>query len=146
MLVQYNCGPRLTFLLPIMTQLPLFFGSSVVLSHLCQSPTPFDAESFLTLSNLSHVDPTTTLPIVLGFITLANVESSTWFMTTAQRERKAAADVQFQKQAEAGVIKFERSRIVKPALRFASVGRVILASMVPGVGSITHPLLSPAHF
>ena len=126
----------MTFLLPLVTQLPVFFGSTVVFSRLCQSPTPFDMESFLTLSNLSHVDPTTTLPIVLGFITLANVESSQWFMTASQREKKAAADAKFKKDAEAGVLKFEWSRTVKPALRFASVGRVILASMVPGVSVI----------
>ena len=85
------------------------------------------------LTSLSHVDPTTTLPIVLGFLTLANVESSSWFMTDAQRHKKAIADAKFDKSVEAGEIRFEWGRIVKSGLRLASVGRVLIASMIPGV-------------
>lgn len=132
LLRQHNCNPLGTFLIPITTQLPLFFGGSVVLSHLSRSATPFDSESFLMLTSLSHVDPTTTLPIVLGFLTLANVESSSWFMTDAQRHKKAIADAKFDKSVEAGEIRFEWGRIVKSGLRLASVGRVLIASMIPG--------------
>jgi inner membrane protein COX18 len=85
------------------------------------------------LTSLSHVDPTTTLPIVLGFLTLANVDSSSWFMTDAQRHKKAIADAKFDKSVEAGEIRFEWGRIVKSGLRLASVGRVLIASMIPGV-------------
>lgn len=55
-------------------------------------------------------------------------------MTEAQRQKKATADAKFEKSVEAGEIRFEWGRIVKPGLRFASVGRVLIASMVPGVG------------
>jgi hypothetical protein len=75
-----------------------------------------------------------TFPIILGIITLANVESSGWFMTKPERQKKAAADAKFEKSVEAGEIMFEWSRIVKAGLRIAAVGRIIIASMVPGVG------------
>ena len=35
-------------------------------------------ESFLTLSCLTNRDPTGALPIILGLITLANVETTRW--------------------------------------------------------------------
>lgn len=137
LLDKYNCRPRATTLIPIVTQLPLFFLASIVFSHISQSPTPFDSESFLTLTNLSHTDPTTTLPIVLGFLTLANVESSSWFMTDAQRQQKVAADEKYNKalvkSLEEGKIHFEGGRVIKSGLRFGSVARVIIAAMVPGV-------------
>jgi len=132
LLRQQNCHPLGTFLLPVMTQLPLFFGSSAVLNHLSQSPTPFDSESFMTLTNLSHVDPTTAFPIVLGLLTLANIESSGWFMTDAQRHKKATVGAKLEKSTEAGEITFEWSKIMKSGLRFASVGRILMASIVPG--------------
>lgn len=144
LLGQYKCNPIGTFILPVVTQLPLFFCGSVVLSHLSGSPTPFDSESFLTLTSLSHVDPTTTLPIVLGLITLANVDSSSWFMTKAQRHRKSIADAKFEKSVEAGEISFGWERLIKPGLRFASIVRILIASMVPGVGHrIINFCLSP---
>jgi mitochondrial inner membrane protein COX18 len=120
--------------MPVVTQLPLFFGSTVVLGHLSRMPAPFDSESFLTLTSLSHVDPTTTLPVVLGFLTLANVESSSWFMTDAQRHKRAITDAKFKKSVEAGEVRFQSDKIVKSGLRFLSVGRILIASMVPGVG------------
>lgn len=126
-----------------MSQLPLFVSTSMVLSHLSQTPTPFDSESFLTLNNLSNVDPTTALPIVLGFLTLANVESSGWFMTEAQLERKALADAKYIKKVEEGGSPLELNRVIKTGLRVASVGRVIIAAMVPGVRYLH--LSSPIH-
>lgn len=141
MLVEHKCGPRMTFLLPAITQLPLFFGSTFVVSRLCQSPTPLDMESFLTLSNLSHVDSTMTLPIVLGLITLANVESSTWFMTASQRGEKAAANEKLRERAEAGTMKLEWGTIVKPSLRFISVIRVVWAATMPGVSVTFMPVM-----
>lgn len=147
LLKQHNCRPLLTSIVPVVTQLPLFFVSSVVFGHLSQSPTPFDSESFLTLTNLSHTDPTTTLPIVLGFLTLANVESSSWFMTEAQQREKAVADEKYNKSlqeaASQGTIHFEGRRVVKSILRVASIGRVILAAMVPGVGRLVSPQMLP---
>ena len=123
--------------LPPLTQLPVFVGCSVVLAHLSQHPTPFDSESFLTLSTLVHPDPTATLPIALGFITLANVESSRWFMTDEQRQREDKV----QKWREERIAKGERviqpQKIIKSALRLVSIGRILIATMVPGVGLLS---------
>ena len=119
--------------IPPLTQLPVFVGCSIVLAHVSQHPTPLDSESFLTLSTLVHPDPTATLPIALGFITLANVESSRWFMTDQQRER----EVKVQRWKEEKIAKGERviepQKIIKSALRLVSVGRILIATMVPGV-------------
>ncbi|KAL4076072.1 60Kd inner membrane protein-domain-containing protein [Scleroderma citrinum] len=129
---QHRCRPEATMLIPPVTQLPVFVGFSVLLSHLSQAPTPFDSESFFTLSALTHADPTGVLPIALGFITLANVESSRWFMTDAQLNREK----QVQQWKEARIAKgesvLEPQKIVKSVLRLASIGRIVVASMVPG--------------
>ncbi|KAG6378674.1 hypothetical protein JVT61DRAFT_12945 [Boletus reticuloceps] len=114
---EYRCQPTTTIAIPLLTH----------------TPTPFDSESFLTLSTLLHPDPTATLPIALGFITLANVESTRWFMTDQQRER----EVEAQKRREERIAKGERfiepQKVIKSALRLISVGRILVATMVPGV-------------
>lgn len=103
----------------------------MVLNDLSRIPTPFDSESIFTLTSLAHVDPTATLPIVVGLLTFANVESSDVFMTDSQRERKATADAQRLEKRKEGV---ELGRLFKPAMRIASIIRVLVATMVPGVG------------
>lgn len=82
------------------------------------------------------MDRTNILPIILGYLTLANVESSNWFMTKTNRHRKAIADARFEKAVRADEIRFEWGRVVKSALRFASVGRIVIASLVPGVSNL----------
>jgi inner membrane protein COX18 len=122
--------------IPPLTQLPVFVGCSMVLSRLAQYPTPFDSESFLTLSTLAHPDPTATLPIALGFITLANVESSRWFMTEQQRDRQLEVQKWKEERVARGETVLEPQKIIKSALRLVSVGRIIVATMVPGVKSL----------
>lgn len=120
-------------LIPLVTQLPVFVGFSVLLSHLSQAPTPFDSESFFTLSTLTHADPTGTLPIALGFVTLANVESSRWFMTEAQLEREKKVQQWKEQRVAKGETVLQPQKIIKSVLRLVSVGRIVVASMVPGV-------------
>ncbi|KAG2116100.1 60Kd inner membrane protein-domain-containing protein [Suillus discolor] len=129
---EYRCSPGFTMAIPIITQVPLFMGFSIVLNRLSQAPTPFDSESFLTLSTLAHVDPTATLPIALGLITLANVESSRWFMTDAQRERQEKVQKWKEDRVARGETVIEPQKIIKSALRLISVGRIVVATMVPG--------------
>jgi inner membrane protein COX18 len=123
--------------IPVLTQLPLFMGFSIVLNRLSQAPTPFDSESFLTLSTLVHADPTATLPIVLGLITLANVESSRWFITGEQREREEKVQKWKEDRVSRGETVIEPQKIVKSVLRLISVGRIIIATMVPGVSALS---------
>ncbi|OAX44558.1 hypothetical protein K503DRAFT_678466 [Rhizopogon vinicolor AM-OR11-026] len=129
---EYRCSPGLTMAIPLITQLPLFMGFSIVLNRLSQAPTPFDSESFLTLSTLAHTDPTATLPIALGLITLANVESSRWFITEAQRDREEKVQKWKEDRVARGETVIEPQKIIKSVLRLISVGRIIIATMVPG--------------
>jgi mitochondrial inner membrane protein COX18 len=88
------------------------------------------------LTSLSGVDRTSMLPIILGCLTLANVDSSNWFMTKANRHKKAVADARFEKGVRANEFKFEWGRFIKFALRIASVGRIFIACYVPGVSHL----------
>ena len=120
-------------LIPPITQLPIFVGTSMMLSHTAQPPTVFDSESFLTLTSLAHADPTATLPIALGLITLANVESSHWFVDAATRERRAEQEKANAEKKAQGQIVLEPQKIVQSALRVLSVGRILVGLVVPGV-------------
>lgn len=133
---EHRCRPWLTMLIPPLTQLPLFVGSSMFLSGLSQPPSAFDSESFLTLTSLSHADPTFALPIVLGLVTLANVESSSsirWFASAEAREREVLEKKRIAEQRAQGNIVFKPQKIVQSALRLMSVGRILIGALVPGV-------------
>ena len=143
----HRCRPWITMLVPPLTQLPLFVGSSMFLSRLSQSPTVFDSESFLTLTSLSHADPTTTLPIALGIITFANVESSRWFISEAAKEREELEEKRLSEKRAQGHIVLEPRKIVQLGLRILSVGRILIGAVVPGVRSFepqgfTFPVLT----
>ncbi len=123
-------------LLPPLSQLPVFVITTIALGRLSVDPTPFDSESFAMLSTLAHPDPTMTLPIILGILTMANVESSIWVMTAAERERaQKIQEMNEKKNAELG--KGARiilpQKIIKTTLRFMSVARIIVAAVTPGV-------------
>ncbi|KAI6035158.1 60Kd inner membrane protein-domain-containing protein [Pisolithus orientalis] len=129
---EHRCQPAVTMLIPPVTQLPIFVGLSILFSRLSQAPTPFDSESFFSLSTLTHADPTGALPIALGFITLANVESSRWFMTDTQLKREEQVQQWKEQRIARGETVLEPQKIVKSSLRLVSVGRIVVASMVPG--------------
>ena len=121
--------------LPPLSQLPVFIGFTIILSRLSQDPTPFDSESFLTLTTLAHPDPTMTLPIILGLITMANVESNSWLMNAAERAKLRSLEQEKAKRiTEEGKRSIELGKVVKTALRGLSVLRIIVASVTPGVG------------
>lgn len=122
-------------IIPPLTQLPLFVGFSMMLSRISQPPTVFDAESFLTLTSLSHGDPTQTLPIVLGLITLANVESSRWFVSGEALEREKKVEAWTAKRRARGEVVLEPKKIMQTSMRILSVGRILIAIMVPGVSA-----------
>lgn len=76
-----------------------------------------------------------TLPIILGMITMANVESSNWVMTAAERERQQRLDEANAKRiAEGGKPTIQPNKLLKSGLRLLSVGRIIFAAVMPGVG------------
>lgn len=110
-------------------------------------PTPFDSESFLTLSTLAHPDPTMTLPIILGVVTMANVESSNWVMTAAERERERQIEEQNAKAiAEGGKPQIRPKALIKSGLRVLSIGRIIIAAIAPGVSVFSSVYRFSSHF
>lgn len=131
---QYKCSPLPSIIIPPIVQLPFFVGFTVVLSRLSIDPTPFDSESFFTLSTLAHPDPTMTLPVILGFLTMANVESGNWVMNAAEREQARRADQEERKRVlEGGKPRIHLGKIFKASLRGLSIVRIIIAAMAPGV-------------
>ncbi|CAL1700800.1 unnamed protein product [Somion occarium] len=128
---QHHCSPKPTMLIPMVSQLPLFVGTSMLLSRMSQYPTVFDSESFLTLTSLSHSDPTLTLPIVLGLITLANVESSRWFISTEALERERKVAKWTAERRAKGHTVVEPKKILQSSMRLLSVARILIAAMVP---------------
>jgi len=130
---KYNCSPLPSILIPPLSQLPFFVGFTVVLNRLSQDPTPFDSESFLTLTSLAHPDPTMTLPVLLGFLTMANLESGNWVMNAAEREQQRAIEAEeAQRVASGGKVHIQPGKIIKFGLRALSVIRIIVAALTPG--------------
>ncbi|EPT03740.1 hypothetical protein FOMPIDRAFT_1158609 [Fomitopsis schrenkii] len=132
LLKQYGCTPLPTMLIPPITQLPLFVGFSMVLNRASHSPSVLDSEAFLTLTSLTHSDPTLTIPIVVGLITLANVETARWFASAAATQRQAKVEEWVAQRRAKGEMVLEPGRIVQSSLRFLSVARIIIAALVPG--------------
>lgn len=125
----------MTMLIPAVSQLPLFVGFSVMLNRLSQYPTVFDSESFLTLTSLAHADPTLTLPIVIGLLSLANTESSRWFISEAALQREARVKEWADKRRAKGETVLEPKKIIQSTLRLYSIARILISALFPGVSS-----------
>lgn len=83
---------------------------------------------------LAHPDPTGTLPIILGIVTLANVESSQWVMNATEREQAMKAEqLREQKIAKSGQRHLNPGKLIKTSLRGLSVFRIMIAMIAPGV-------------
>ena len=74
---------------------------------------------------------------------MANVESSNWVMNAAERERFRHLEEKNAKRiADGGKPNIEPKKLLKTGLRILSVGRIILASVTPGVLSpFSQPIL-----
>ncbi|KAG6890555.1 hypothetical protein C0992_000815 [Termitomyces sp. T32_za158] len=130
---KYRCSPIPSIVAPVIVQLPVFVLGTVMLQRLSIAPTPFDSESFLTLTTLMHPDSTLTLPVVLGMLTMANVESSNWLMNTAERERAQRIEEQHTKAiAEGAQPKIRPKSVIKSGLRILSVARIAICAIMPG--------------
>ncbi|KZV77190.1 hypothetical protein PENSPDRAFT_679391 [Peniophora sp. CONT] len=136
---KHNASSGLTTTLPALTQLPLFFGMSAFFARLSYAPYAglLDTESFFTLSSITHADPTATIPVLLGFITLANTESANWFMpdrvkAADERDRKRVADAVARKEFAVPAI----NRLMRPAMRMGAIVRIVVAMIAPGTVQI----------
>ena len=98
-------------------------------------PTVLDSESFFTLTSLAHSDPTATVPILIGILTFANIDASRWLMSKESRLREQPVAAWTTKRRAAGETVLEPKKIFQTTLRIASVGRILIALMVPGVSA-----------
>jgi len=125
----------MTMSISSLSQVPFFVSMSILFARLAQPPSSIilDSESFLTLTSLTHADPTSTLPIALGLITLANTESASWFLREQTRlaEENETRKIQ-ELKAQGKVVLPSPQKILRGVMRVLSVGRIILGIMVPG--------------
>ncbi|THH32934.1 hypothetical protein EUX98_g1273 [Antrodiella citrinella] len=119
-------------IVPAVSQLPLFVGFSMMLSNVSRAPTVFDSESFLTLASLAHADPTVTLPIVIGLLSLANAESSHWFISAEAVKREAQVQEWADKKRAKGEAVIQPKKIIQSTLRIYSVIRILVSAVFPG--------------
>jgi inner membrane protein COX18 len=132
-----NCQLVPTMLFPQLVNLPLFVAGSFICSAACMPPSPLSMESILTLHNLSAADSTATLPIIVGLITFANVETSRWLVGGQHaRELLARKLEQKKKDEEEGIIRINPQDASKSMLRLFSVLRIVVGLTMPGVGSL----------
>ncbi|KAJ3799095.1 membrane insertase OXA1/ALB3/YidC, partial [Lentinula aff. detonsa] len=135
---RYRCKPLTTAFIPIVAQAPLFIAMTMVFARLAADPTsPFDSESFLTLSTLNHPDPTFTLPVMVGLLTMANVESSHWVLNSAEREMVKENEKKMKEAVEKSgdswsMVKLKLKSNMKDSMRVLSIFRIGLAAIAPG--------------
>ncbi|KAJ3819144.1 60Kd inner membrane protein-domain-containing protein [Lentinula raphanica] len=134
----YRCKPLITSLIPAMAQAPLFIAMTMVFARLAADPiSPFDSESFLTLSSLDHPDPTFTLPVVVGLLTMANVESSHWVLNPTERDMVKENEKKMKEAVEKSgdkwsKLSFKLKSNMKDSMRVLSILRIGLAAVAPG--------------
>jgi len=81
-----------------------------------------------------------TLPVVLGLLTMANVESGNWVMNAAEREQKRTFEAEEAKRvATGGKVQIQPGKIISTSLRTLSIIRIIVAALTPGV-SFNHSM------
>lgn len=132
-----KCDPKWTIPISALLQAPPYIAFSMILSRVAADPlTPFRSESFLTLTSLAHPDPTMALPIVLGIISMANVDTRSWWMTAAEQEREKKYHQWKVEKAEKKGKPYVQSPL-KSILRGLSIARIGLAMLVPGVRRVS---------
>lgn len=141
MYAEHSCSPWTTTFVPALTQLPLFVFGTAALSALTSRPSPLNDETFLTLTSLAHPDPTGVLPVVLGLVTLANVETANWFIGSERALRNAQLEenrkkADAQRHKEGKVVRLRAKDAVQGSLRGLSVARILIGAMVDGVSSL----------
>ena len=70
-------------------------------------------------------------------LTFANVESAKWFITDKQKSRQESVEKWNEERRAQGHVIIEPKKIVQNVLRVMSVGRILVAAIVPGVRILT---------
>ncbi|EEB95129.1 hypothetical protein MPER_05950, partial [Moniliophthora perniciosa FA553] len=130
----HKCSPLITMAVPPLSQIPPFVIMTMIFARLSADPfSGFDSESVFTLTTLNHADPTMTMPVILGLLTMANVEVNNWVLTATEKGmQKEIQEKKEQIAQEQGVRHIEPQKIVKSAMRVLSVGRIGLGAIAPG--------------
>ncbi|THV08441.1 hypothetical protein K435DRAFT_771944 [Dendrothele bispora CBS 962.96] len=135
---EYKCRPLVTSLASPLSQAPIFIVITTMFNQLARNPAScFDSESFLTLTTLMHPDETMALPVVLGLLTMANVEASTWVLTPAEKQQLAEREAKSREMSQKdGVHRLRFQSIFKSAMRGLAVARIGLGAVAPGAVTI----------
>ncbi|KAF8592443.1 hypothetical protein K439DRAFT_1643585 [Ramaria rubella] len=129
----HRCTPWITMTVTPLAQIPVFVILSATFLQAAHEPgSVLRNESFLTLQSLAHPDPTVTLPIVLGLVSLATIETSKWFATGERQRRFIEKNRRDKARKAQGNIVIQPMKYMKSILRGLSVGRIVLAAMAPG--------------
>lgn len=121
-------------LVPSVPQIPIFMLFTATFFHAANEPgSVLRNEAFFTLRSLAHPDPTVTLPILIGLVSFASIETSQWFTTAEQSRRYALIKSREQAQKADGKIVIQPMKYTRSIMRGLSVGRIILAATTPGV-------------
>ena len=73
------------------------------------------------------------LPVILGLLTMANVESDNWVLNAAEREQLRKADQERRKRLLESGKRLDLGKALKTSLRGLSIVRIIVAATAPGV-------------
>ncbi|KIY49294.1 hypothetical protein FISHEDRAFT_26568, partial [Fistulina hepatica ATCC 64428] len=139
-IAKYHCSPGVAMFASPAIQLPVFAFTSVMLTRLSTAESPFATESLGSLSeatgmlaSLAAPDASMILPVLVGMLTMANIETSTWVMNAAEREHERKLKVyNTRKRQLAGEHAVSLRDLIKPTLRCWSVLRMALAALAPG--------------
>ncbi|KAF7332090.1 60S ribosomal protein L6 [Mycena kentingensis (nom. inval.)] len=132
LVAKYKCYPRLAMFASPVAQLPVFVFMTTLFHRVAQDPTPLDSEAFLMLTTLNHPDPTWSLPILLGVVSMANIEANNWFMSNIQRDRaRKAEEYRAKAIAEGRKVGLPLQKILKSGLNAFCVVRIIWAAFSP---------------
>ncbi|KAH8830506.1 60Kd inner membrane protein-domain-containing protein [Flagelloscypha sp. PMI_526] len=126
--LKHGLHPRAAWFAPIVVQLPIFFLATWVFYDACTAGSPLEMESFATLSTLTRPDATMTLPVLYGFITMIDIESSGWRLP-AENPVLATPSKDPQTQPE---FKFRVQPVIKSFFRVTAIVRIVFASLAPG--------------
>jgi inner membrane protein COX18 len=121
-------------MIPQLANLPVFMLSTIVYQSACAPPSPLDSESVFTLTSLTATDPTGALPIMVGLLTLANVETSHWLAGGQHaQEVLQRSETLIKEDAKKGIVRIRPQSISKNILRAFSIVRIVIGMVMPGV-------------
>lgn len=133
LITEHNCNPLLAMVVSPASQIPVFVIMTTMFNRLAQDPTPLDSEAFLSLGTLNHTDETWTLPIILGMVTMFNVQSSNWLVSAFEKDRmRKMEERRAEQMAATGKFILHPQSIIKGGLNVLSVARIVVAGMSPG--------------